>query len=159
MEKNCATCRDWSGCIGKEHYVYADIQFCRHQILWIISNRDTLLKGQWVEAPEHLTPRTQRSRSHAAPFENPAIVIGEVEERLKQVPLLRRQLCLIEVPAVMSWGAYINLSRETKDTVNYLCGFHRRAESQNFTQWKADRDYRWRQKNDKKNCQNSANKG
>jgi len=143
----CSRRCDWNACEGKEYFSYGEIVYCRHQILWIIENRHTLKKGEWVATPEHID-KVQRSRSKEAPYEKALRVIGDVESRLDKCMPDRKELCFSAVDLMASQGGtYKDLSPNVKDIINYISGWWSKADV--FTHWRSNRDYRNRKKVDK----------
>ena len=137
----CSRRCNWNECDGKEYFTYGEIVYCRPQILWIIEHRNTLKRGEWIATPEHID-RVQRSRSKEAPFQKAIDTIGEVDKRLENTGRRGKEMVINEVQNVLNYGNYDDLSYETRDIINYISGWYRKAESYTYDKWKYDRNYK-----------------
>jgi len=125
----CQKCRDWKGCLGKEFYNYAEIQFCIHQVAWLIRNAETMRRGDWPAEPDD-NVGTQQVRDEAA-FTNAVLVIAEVDTRLEETGDAGKHL----VDVLMAGVETYNLSQNPRDALYYISGWNRKRISFNKWRW------------------------
>ncbi len=136
----CADCFrnhwSWKECSGIAHfYAPADICFCRNQTLWIIENGP--FDGEWPrESKETGYEGSNHSRTFRAPFENAAMIGGEVNWRLARTGLAGK-LLVTQVRAQL-----YPLEAEARDALNYVSGWKRKTSG--FKSWLKQRTYRAR---------------
>lgn len=89
VKSPCFECKDYKKCpyLGvKDWYTYGEVRFCPYQIIFIIGNSETLLKGEWPENPANsssIDPAIKTGFKGEAYFTKPEEIVGEVEYRLK----------------------------------------------------------------------------
>lgn len=80
----CNTCKDWSGCSGKDFYKPSDIRYCGVQVVWLLQN-PCLDEGRWPnEHRETGYIGNSKSNHHSAYFEVTMCVIGELNKRISR---------------------------------------------------------------------------
>ena len=132
---NCRSCRDWTGCVGKAFFSYAEIQFCVHQVYWLIQNRVTLRGGVWPTEPDD-NSGSEKIETEAS-FTKAILIIAEIDERLKQLSRMVREDLIDLIDA----GVEIqNLSRTSRQALYYISGWDRRYMP--FYQWRWQRNRR-----------------
>lgn len=115
-----------------------DIRFTREQVLFILGNRELLREGIWPRDPNNDSGYVDESQragvSEHAPFENPAIMIAEVEARLVS--------CGDAGEALQDEARYFDdwhyLSRPARRALNYCAGWRRRCETYARWCWKQE---------------------
>lgn len=140
-------CRLQRTCPGFEWYPASDVQFCRHQCIFIIEHMELLVEGTWPRDPvptgysdaAGIKPQP-RPR---APYETPCQIAGEVEYRLSRTG----KDGLILRYAVLAHVLYNEYPPEARDALNYVSGWRRRHIP--YRQWKYDRARGRYQKYDK----------
>ena len=129
MSGDCRSCRDWTGCLGKDFFSYAEIQFCTHQIYWLIKHAETLRGGEWPDEPDD-NPGSEQFTDEAT-FTKAILIIAEVDYRLKQCGTVADHL----VDAI-EWDVPIqNLRRNPKDALYYISGWNRKGMPFKKWQW------------------------
>ncbi len=127
---DCLKCQRWKECgIGKVFYEYVDIRYCPYQVMWILENAATLLEGNW---PDDITGNSdaQTTRPHEASFVKPAIIIAEVERRMKTTGAMG-----VSLRERAEQGYTIDqLSSPEYNVLMYLKGNQRKL--QTYSQWK-----------------------
>ena len=125
--------------VASDWYAPGQIRYIRADILWMIAVVLPLEAGQW---PPELTETTGRSKSRSAPFENPAVVRAEVEERLKMTKSDGETL----VWEIQKGGIeyYDFLCPAAKMALNYICSGKKRRKTKSgrfitYAEWKRDR--------------------
>ena len=132
---NCRSCRDWTGCVGKAFFSYAEIQFCVHQVYWLIQNRLTLREGVWPAEPDDNSG--SGNTTSEASFAKVILIIAEMDERLNQLSgAIRKDLINL-----IDRGIEIrNFNQTSGQALYYISGWDRRYMP--FYQWKWQRKRR-----------------
>ena len=136
---DCRKCERWKECTGQAYYEYQDIRWCVYQVAWLLIHSETLLRGEWPDDPNKAeTGYTggNGNRPHEARFVKSALVIGELEARLKTTGKAGKRL-----REVLSNGSDIaDLDRELYDVLMYVKG--NKYKRLSFSAWKKQRRYR-----------------
>jgi len=139
MTGDCRKCRDWKGCPGKEFFTYPEIQFCIHQMVWLIKNAEVMRKGDWPAEPDD-NVGTQQFTDEAT-FTKAVLIIAEVDSRLEETGDAGKHL----VDVLMAGVETYNLSQNPRDALYYISGWNRKRIS--FNKWRWQRDHRKEGKN------------
>jgi len=147
---DCRDCKDWDGCSGQwyrdsegnedEWYSYREIQWCPHQVFWILKHREDFDCGRWPKPPRLLECDANK---HAriikeAAFCRPKRIIGEVRARLTIADCKDKARILKEQAINRENMAY--LDDDVRDLLYYASGYGRRNTV--FRVWNAMRRYR-----------------
>ena len=132
---NCRRCRGWKQCILSspvlfdvdDHFNFAEIRWCPFQIIFLLSNRETLKSGEWPPEFKESAP-TGRTRAEAK-FVMPVLVIAEVEARLQQTGV-RGEMLLAQIHDGRTFHTITNGAREA---LFYIKGWRRKKIS--FARW------------------------
>ena len=126
---DCRHCRDYRDCpsAGKDTYHYAEIRFCPYQVIWILSEADTLRDGDWPGS--NVISASQRSIKTEAAFVKPELIIAEVESRL-QMTGDRAELLITQVE---DGRTFSNLSNGAMEVLMYVKGW--RQKRIGFKKW------------------------
>lgn len=121
--RRCHDCDDWGKCSGYGWYAPGDIRFCFHQILWLVSARDSMFSMAWPQEPSGYIdqPSKPQPKSHAA-FEDVSIVAVPFVKRWLMVECCRvgkRHTRLLEEELRQNRG-FNQLSWEAQQIVYYL---------------------------------------
>mgnify|MGYP000846282412 CR=1 FL=1 len=130
--------------VASDWYAPGQIRYIRADILWMIAVVLPLEAGQWPPEP---TETTGRSKSRSAPFENPAVVRAEVEERLKMTKSDGETL----VWEIQKGGIeyYDFLCPAAKMALNYICSGKKRRKV-SYSKWYYDQKRKNRKKSENK---------
>lgn len=142
--KACRSCHDWDDCNGKRWYSMAEIRYCRHQVIWLISQFVRCESGKFVayrqtwpleEKDTGYTgaPPTQHAASAHAPFERTLQIVGDITGRLEKTGKDGRLL-------VLEADCGAPMSQDARNALNYISGW--KEKRQGYRQWLADRKYR-----------------
>ncbi len=126
----------------EEWFAPADINFSRENMMWLIRHKDELLEGDWPANPwgsSYTDIPSIKGGSNEARFVRPCQFAAEVEVRLKQTGLEGR---LLRAELNGGWHdvPYEQLSKESRDALNYISGWRRRKQS--YREFKKQRRYR-----------------
>jgi hypothetical protein len=121
--RRCHDCDDWSRCVGYPYFTPGDIRFCYHQVLWLVSARESLKSMAWPGEPSGYIdqPSKPQPKSHAA-FEDTSIVAVPFLKRWAMVESCRagrRHAAQLEVELRQNRG-FNQLSWEARQVVYYL---------------------------------------
>ncbi len=123
-----------------EWYAPKDINFSRENMMWLIRSLGELLDGDWPASPwgsSYTDIPSIGGGSKEARFVKPCQFAAEVEVRLRRTglegKLLMAELNGGDVP-------YEQLSKESRDALNYISGWRRRKQS--YREFKKQREYR-----------------
>ena len=139
--RRCATCRsraDKLSCNGYPWYSYADISFCRHQMLWLIENLPLLRSGVYPPNPEPTgywntgSSLPTHASSHAK-FETPVQLAAEVDSRLDRTGK-DGQLLIAQVMAGL------DLHPAAEEALRYITGWRRK--NMKYTDWVYQKHFR-----------------
>ena len=127
-----------------EWYSPGQIRYLRDDIIWMIGQVLPLESGEWPpEQKESGYTGSQKTPSHAAPFENPAIVRAEVEQRIK----MTKGDGVTLVWEIQKGGVeyYELLCPAAKRALNYICSGKKRRRTKDgrlitYAEWKRDRN-------------------
>ncbi len=140
---DCLSCYrrvDRQGCYGKEWYGPKEIQYCVHQIMWIIYNLPDLREGIYPRDPRvtgYTDPFGKSNvRNQTASHVIPCEIAAELRVRVSQCGV-EGKLLLAETLLGQSFGC---LSPEARTALYYCCG--RRRKSTSYRQWIALRTQR-----------------
>ena len=147
-------CRDWEGCVGREWFSIADIQYCRNQVIWIIDNLLDYADDHYVTVPDAwpLEPKgetgyndtpVQHSIPDSASFERFRQVTAEVLHRLERTGMDGRVLLQEVKRAELTRagnGYAQQYSYEAWQALNYTSGWKRKRMS--YSEWKKKRKWR-----------------
>ena len=143
MTGDCRDCRNWRGCPGREWFSYSDIQWCSHQVFWLLKYAEILHQGQWPVPDERAEVGLHGKKViPEAPFAKVIAIIAEVDYRLQRTGVKGELLA----EQAVNREKMLYLSARAKDALYYISGWKRKDRS--FTDWLKDR--RYRQKSDKK---------
>jgi len=134
-ELDCRKCRSWKGCPGKEWYHYGEIRWCAQQSFWLLKYADILHGGQWP-VPDATAPGGMRGRTvTGAAFTKVALIIAEVDRRLKKTEWRGRLLA----EECKNREKMHYLSDDAKDALYYVAGWS--LKERDFSDWLKDRKY------------------
>jgi len=129
--------------VKDEWYSPGQIRYLRDDIIWMIAVVLPLDAGCWPPAPGNTinNPESQKTPSHAAPFENPCCVEAELLQRIKMTGEAGEAL-VDEVLAGIEH--YQLLSRPAKRALNYISSGPKRRRTKDgrlitYAEWKRDR--------------------
>jgi hypothetical protein len=153
IEGKRTLCRDWKSCRGHEWYEMKDIQYCRHQVLFLLNLIDFIGNGfetvaGWPEDPKlketgYEDVRIQTSRSTHANYEAVTVITAELINRLERTGKDGR-LLLFESRTRDSAS---ELSQDARNALNYVAGWKRKQTS--YRVWLSMRSYRKYNKEEK----------
>jgi hypothetical protein len=128
----------------EQYYTPGQIQYISDDIIWMIAVVLPLEAGCWPPAPGNAinNPESQKTPSHTAPFERPAVVRAEVEKRLKMTK--GDGVTLVWEIQKGSIEHYKLLCPAAKIALNYICSGKKRRRTKGgrlitYAEWKRDR--------------------
>jgi len=140
---DCRDCKDWDGCSGQwyqdsegkedEWYSYGEIQWCPHQVFWILKYSEDFDCGRWPKPPKLLECDSKiRARLvKEAAFCRPKRIIGEVRARLTIAKCRDKRRVLIE--QVINRENMMYLDDDIQQLIYYLSGRGRKRTI--FREW------------------------
>ena len=136
-------CKDWDTCGGHSWYELKDIQYCRYQVIFLLSlidfiNDEYVTVSSWPDDPHKLETgyddvRIQTSTPNHANFEPVLQITGELINRIQRTGKDGRLLLLES----RTRDNYKEFSQEARNALYYCCGWARKR--QGYRQWLADR--------------------
>lgn len=122
--RDCRKCKDWRGCTEEGPFTYADIKFCRIQMLWLLLHLKELGEGQWPESIKASDlPWVNKPLRSEGYFAKAAAIAGEVSWRLSKTGVDGKLL-----QAEVETG-HDELAYEARRALNFISGFRRRRQS------------------------------
>jgi len=133
MTGDCRHCRDWRMCVGKEVFLYSEIRFCTHQMIWLITNLGMLEQGDWPDQADDSSPGRI---SAEASFTKAVEMAAETKTRLDSLPKYARD----HLRDLIDAGIEIdNMSYTPRMALYYISG---QRKDMNFTKWCWQRRHR-----------------
>lgn len=141
--RRCPQCRSWHKCKGYDWFAPVDINFCRNQMIWLISHLLVLGNGVWpnnpdttgyIEQPGYTAPGVRGSGG----FETPAGIAGEVGRRLKYTG--KDGETLMHEIVVLQVERYEDLCKAARDAVNFIVGI--KSKNMKYSDWLKQRKHR-----------------
>ena len=139
-------CRDWDSCSGHSWYEMRDIQYCRYQVLFLLSlidftGDDYITVSGWPDDPRaaesgYDNVRIQTSPSSHANFEAVLQVTGELINRLRRTGKDGRLLLLES----RNRDNYKEFSKDARKALGYVAGWRRKLMS--YSAWLKQRNHR-----------------
>ena len=137
---DCLRCKNYKNCTKNcAWFSYQEIRWCPYQILWIISNTETLRLGSWPPNPDgsgYIDPQIKTGYRSEAYYTKPVEILAEVLRRLKRTgtdgKLLKAQ--------VENGRDIEGLEPEARSALMYVKG--NRAKRMSYQRWLRHRRYR-----------------
>ena len=131
---DCGTCKTYTeslkrgrflSCHESGFFAPSESRFCRPQIMIYIEHAETFRSGSWIPEPNgsSYTDPSIRSKAVKIPSKAAEELAAEMDSRLKMIPEVETAL-LIE--QVTNHKTFEELSKYSKQCVNFLSGFRRR---------------------------------
>jgi len=130
----CRECRNWRECVGKDFFLYSEIRYCTHQMIWLIKNLEMLEQGEWPNEPDDNRSGTQ-VRTEAS-FTKAGEMWAETKTRLESLPQYARDhlLDIIEADVPIDYMRYT-----PRMALYYISG---RRKGISFSKWKWQIEHR-----------------
>lgn len=135
-ENSCKTCRSWHGCIiPPSCFSYGEIQWCPHQVMWLLKHLETLEAGQRVKEEVSDTNLKSRQLKAEGYFVSPIIIVAELKVRLEATGFSGK---LLKAQAKADYTLDM-LDPEAWEALMFVSGWRRKG---NFSLWKRQQRYR-----------------
>jgi hypothetical protein len=125
----CHVCKDWSKCQGYDYFLPSDIRFCPHQIMFMVSVRESILPQEgitgygWPQEPSGYIDQPGKPQPKArASFEGYIEEAVILEQRLAHILVSEiGRLHLARLDNELLQGRKFNqLSDDSQNVVMYL---------------------------------------
>jgi len=139
---NCTDCQGYSKCIlsnpvildTEDFYSYNEVIFCPFQIIWLLTHRELLEKGEWP--PEYKESEGSRKITPEGRFVKPAIVLAELMTRIGKTGRCGELL----ITQIEDGRSFHTLSDGAREALMY-CKGHKRKKVQ-FSWWRSQIYYK-----------------
>ena len=137
---------DWDKCTGYEYFVPADIKWCFHQVMWLVSARESILPTPgygygWPQEPSgYIDQPGKPSVKARAGFEGYSDVAVELEQRLAKITVSgigKEHLAILD-KELLQGRKFNQLSDNARDVIMYLI----KQRNEAYKHWYFQRKYR-----------------
>ena len=136
---------------AKDFYSYSEIRFTRNQVIWILEHLDGADSWPPDFKVTGYSGKKKGGLNKRAYFDNPKVIIGEINRRLK---FTKTDGKLLKSQVQSGITEYENLEWEAQNALNFLSLWDFRKRPRYF-EWKKWRKYYFKQKSLPKGSKNN----